>query len=76
MILTEKVTNLYEKVTKNDLLDTAMDLHNNEIGRMLFLNENSSKLIVFIQKMFKNAQKITSIDEIEDFHSVLIYISE
>ncbi len=76
IIWTEKVTNLYEKVTKNDLLDEAMDLHNNEIGRMLFLNENLSEKLILMQKMLKNAKKVTNIDEIESFHGVLIYISE
>ncbi len=28
----QKVTHLHEKLTKNEILDTAMDLHNNAVG--------------------------------------------
>ena len=38
VIWTKKVTDLYEKVTQNEFLDQLMDLHNNEIGRTLFLD--------------------------------------
>ena len=34
----QKVGDLYEKVTQNEILDQEMDLHNNTTGRILFLN--------------------------------------
>ena len=76
---TLKITNLYEIVTQNDILDQEMDLHNNEIGRRVFLKQNSSKreeIVSFLQKMSQNAKKITNIDEIEDHKDRLVYISE
>ena len=78
-IWTQKVVDFYEKVTKNDPLDTAMDLHNNAIGRNHFLacfSENSFNSIVFFKEMAQNAQKITKIEEIKNFSNTLVYISE
>jgi Domain of unknown function (DUF6973) len=74
----QKVTDLYEKVTRNELLDEAMDLHNNAIGRICFLNllaENEAKNIAFLEEMAKNAQKIASIDEIKKSNRQLVYLS-
>ena len=39
-----KVANLYEKVTNNDVLDEFMDLHNNQIGRKVFLEQKGAHL--------------------------------
>lgn len=75
----EKITVLYEKVTKNELLDQYMDLHNNELGRKWFLEnsfENECKLIDFVQKRLENAKKVTKIEEISHFDDTLIYISD
>ncbi|MBL4662570.1 MAG: hypothetical protein JKY22_03200 [Flavobacteriaceae bacterium] len=75
----EKITLLYEKVTKNDILDQQMDLHNNKLGRQWFkenMFENEAKTIDFIQKCLRKSKKITKIEEIESFENTLIYISE
>jgi hypothetical protein len=75
-IWTEKITNLYEKVTKNDRLDQDMDLQNNRLGIEWFnenLFENEAEIIDFLQKKLENAQKVTKIDETQNS---LIYISE
>ncbi|WP_100802637.1 hypothetical protein [Ulvibacter sp. MAR_2010_11] len=79
LIWAEKVTKLYEKVTKNDVLAQAMDLHNNEIGRMLFLNEKTSKIddfLSFLTEMMKKAVKIIKIEETNMYTKQLVYISE
>ena len=76
---TEKITVLYEKVTKNDILDQQMDLHNNDLGRMWFqanLFQNEAEMISFIQKKLENARKVTKIEEIAAAEKTLIYISE
>jgi len=75
IIWTQKITDLYEKATKNNPLDKAMDLHNNHIGRMLFLNENKAEIVFFLQKRLENARKITNIEEIDLYNDRLIYIS-
>lgn len=75
----EKITILYEKVTKNEILDQQMDLHNNDLGRRWFLEhlfQNEAEMINFIQKQLENAQKVTKIDETAHLEKTLIYISE
>ncbi|QNJ97417.1 hypothetical protein ALE3EI_0842 [Constantimarinum furrinae] len=74
----KKVTDLYEKVTKNDPLDQAMDLHNNNIGRVVFRSKtfkNDTEIINFLQNMAENAQKVSKMNEIEDSEENLIYIA-
>lgn len=79
VIWTQKVVDYYEKVSKNDLLDTAMDYHNNGIGRFHFLahfDEISFNSVDFFNEMAQNAQKITQIEEISNFKTTLVYISD
>lgn len=78
-IWTEKVTNLYEKVTKNDFLEKTMDLHNNAVGRILFLDifdDSEAEIIILLGKKTKNAHKIAKIEDVENFKSELVYILE
>ncbi len=79
IVFTQKVTNLYEKATKNDILDQAMDIHNNTIGRKLFLDfldKNDTEIVNLVQKRANIAQKVAEIEEIKKFQDELIYISE
>lgn len=74
----KKVTDLYEKVTNNDPLDQAMDLHNNNIGRVVFRSKtfkNDTEIINFLQNMAENAQKVSKMIEIKDSEENLIYIA-
>ena len=76
---TQKVVNYYEKVTKNDLLDMVMDIHNNDLGRNLFLanfERFSFNSVDFFKEMAQNAEKITKIEDIENIKTSLVYISE
>ena len=75
----KKITDLHEKLAPNATLETAMDMHNNEIGRILFISffdQNESKTIDFVQKRAKNAQKMTKIEDIKKCRNELVYISE
>lgn len=75
----QKLTKMYEKVTNNTILDETMDLHNNEVGRNLFLAQKELKeadLIEYLLKMIKKAIKIENIDAIENCSTQLVYISE
>ena len=75
----KKITDLHEKLAPNATLETAMDMHNNEIGRILFISffdQNESKIIDFVQKRAKNAQKMTKIEDIKKCRNELVYISE
>lgn len=74
----QKVTDLYEKVTKNDLLDQAMDLHNNAIGRMGFLNnlnKTEKEIIAFLQEKTQVAKKVANSNEMEKLKKELVYIA-
>jgi len=76
---TQKVVDYYEKVTKNEILDRAMDIHNNAIGRMLFLANidiKEQEIIKKIQILAEKASKVTKIEEIDQFESQLVYISD
>nr|WP_147278480.1 hypothetical protein [Marinirhabdus gelatinilytica] len=72
------MTDLYEKVTQNEPMDEAMDLHNNAVGRICFLNnldKNEEETINFLQKKAENAQKVVTIDEMKKLQKELVYIS-
>lgn len=76
---TQKVVDYYEKVTKNEILDRAMDIHNNAIGRILFLanfNVNEQEMIQKLQKLTELAIKVTKIEEIDHYENQLVYISD
>lgn len=75
----QKITDLYEKVTQNELLDEAMDLHNNTIGRICFLNflsQNEEETINYLQEKAKNAQKVNNLEDFIKFRTQLTYLSE
>lgn len=76
---TKKVTDLYEKVTKNDILDELMDLHNNAIGRKVFLDKkglNELEIVHLLQKMLPFAIKVNKKDDFDQLDDKLVYISE
>lgn len=75
----QKVTDLYENVTKNNELDEAMDLHNNAIGRISFLNfldKKEEELVGFLQNKSKNARKIKNLEEIESTTNQMVYLHD
>jgi hypothetical protein len=74
----KKVTDLYEKVTQNEKMDEAMDLHNNDLGRRWFplsIDKNEAEIVTFLQKKTENAQKINSLDEIMQHSKNLVYLT-
>lgn len=76
---TQKLTDLYEKVTQNKFLDEAMDLHNNTIGRICFLNlldQNEEEIVAFLQKKAENAQKVEKLDNFNKYQNQLVYLIE
>jgi len=77
IVWTEKVTNLYEKVTDNDEIEKAMDLHNNKVGLHLFLSvfdKKEEEIIVLLQKMIKNSRKVTSFEDLDIFNPGLVHL--
>ncbi len=73
----QKVTDLYEKVTQNDALDEAMDLHNNRLGRTWFqvnYDKSEAEFIDFLRKKTQKARKIQNLNEITNFPNDLVFI--
>lgn len=75
----QKFTDLYEKVTQNEILDEAMDLHNNAIGRICFLNflnQNEKEMSNFLQNKAENAKKAQDIEDLKKIRNQLVYLIE
>ncbi|RFN59116.1 DUF6973 domain-containing protein [Marixanthomonas ophiurae] len=75
----EKVTDLHEKLAPNSPLETAMDLHNNQMGRQFFeevLDVSEEEMISFLQKKAENAQKVVKTSEIEILKKELVFIKK
>ncbi|MCK0155883.1 hypothetical protein MWU65_01750 [Cellulophaga sp. F20128] len=73
----QKVTDLYERVTQNNLLDEQMDLQNNAVGRLYFLNfveKAESEMVHFIWNKSKVAEKIIKTEDIKSYPSNMVYI--
>lgn len=76
MSWSKKITDLHEKLAPNDELPGQMDLHNNRIGRELFLNsiETEDEVVQLLQQMTLEARQIGSIREIEEEKKNLVFI--
>lgn len=75
----QKVGDLYEKVTQNKPLDEAMDLHNNAVGRIYFLNlldKSEQEIINFAQDKTNYSQKVGKIEEMERFRNEMVYLED
>jgi hypothetical protein len=73
----QKLTDVYEKVTQNAVLDEAMDLHNNAVGRIYFLNlitHKDQEVVDYILKETKKAYKVASVEEIKPHKTHLVFI--
>ena len=75
----QKLTDLYEKVTQNEVLDEAMDLHNNTVGRICFFNvldKNEEEIVIFLKNKAKNAEKVKKLDDFKKHQNQLVYLIE
>jgi len=75
----ELITAKHEELSPNEPLDTAMDLHNNKVGRTIFHErnfENVDEIIESVKKELGNAKKVNNVSEIEKYIDTLIYIRE
>ncbi len=73
----QTVTDLYEKVTQNNKLDEQMDLQNNAVGRLYFLNyadKDEVEMVNFILKKSKVAEKISTENDIKKYPANMVYI--
>ena len=71
------MTNLYEKVTNNEEIEKAMDVHNNNVGLDLFLSvfgENEEEIVVLLQKMMKKSEKVTNLEDFARHGHALVHL--
>ncbi|MGB5463195.1 MAG: hypothetical protein WBM92_07510 [Aureibaculum sp.] len=76
-------TDWHEEFSPNKALARAMDLHNNEVGRCLFLDlyngQNklkSNHLLNYLQEKLNSSVKIKSEDDIKAYPKLLVYITD
>jgi hypothetical protein len=73
----QKVGDLYEKVTQNTPMEEEMDLHNNAVGIIYFLNllgKNEAEIIHYISIKMKSAQKVSKIEEMKSYRIEMVFI--
>ncbi len=72
----QKITDLHEDLSPNEELEREMDLHNNRIGREIFLKYPRG--IQEPEKFFKNlmaqAKQVKSLDQIKKTANQLVFI--
>ena len=75
----EKITDWHEEFSPNAPLEKEMDLHNNHIGRKLFIQENEEsveKFVEFLKERVENSQLIVSVEDIKEHSNSLVHIEE
>ena len=75
----KNVTDWHEKLFVNESLSREMDLHNNQIGRDLFLNNDkisSEELTNVLLKSLNSAVLVFSLKDISEATNVLVYLEE
>lgn len=74
----KRITDLHERLSPNNELAKIMDLHNNRIGRELFLNSFGKKEEVtsVLQQKTTEAVQVKSLAEIEEQKKNLVFIEK
>lgn len=76
---TKDVTDWHEELFVNDDLPRTMDLHNNEIGRVLFLSESEKSedcLIQLLLNLLNDSIKVVTVDEISKAVDQLVFLED
>ncbi len=77
---TKDITDWHEKFSKNNRVEMAMDLHNNRVGRILFLeNQDLSEhdLVSLLKKMADSSIKIQTEEEVTSAnHKTLVHLKD
>lgn len=78
MSWSKKITDLHERLAPNEDLAKMMDLHNNRIGRELFISSSGKEIeiIAVLQQMTEEAVQVKSLAEIEEEQSRLVFIEK
>lgn len=64
---TKKITELHELILPGNELANTMDLHNNEVGQFVFLQNKEiecENALALLLEMTRNSKKISSLDEL------------
>ena len=75
----ERITSLHERLMPNPPLQEAMDLHNNEAGRMFFShlqNASEEEIIQYLKDKAEGAVQIKSVAETQKLKGKLVFIEE
>ena len=75
----KKITDLHERLSPNDDLEKMMDLHNNKIGRELFVHSYTRKeedIVSILKQKTSEAVKVSSSAEIREEKNNLIFIEK
>jgi len=75
----ELITDKHEELSPNMPIDTQMDLHNNKIGRTLFLEvdfKNLEEISEKVKEKMTTAKQIATLKEIELYADEMVYISD
>lgn len=78
MTWSKKITDLHELLSPNTGLAKAMDLHNNRIGRELFLNsfDKEEDIASLLQQKTTEAIKVRTLSDLEEVREKLVFIEE
>lgn len=75
----QKITDWHEEFSPNEPLEKEMDLHNNHIGRKLFIQENEEsvdKFVEFLKGKVENSKFVSESEEIKMYSNELVYIAK
>jgi hypothetical protein len=74
---TKKFTDWHEDFSPNEELSRIMDLHNNYIGRELFLKTPKSthkQWVILMKEQLHKAVQIVSVEDVVNYPSQLVYL--
>lgn len=71
----KKITDLHEELFQNQDFDREMDLHNNAVGRTLFMEIKGPKkeLLRRLSLKIETAQSLSDVGSFRDYNSELVY---
>ncbi len=78
LLWTERITTWHESFSRNDPFSTAMDLHNNKVGRSYYSETtglSEVEMIEWVAGKAAIARAVTSVSEIDQYPNELVFIS-
>ena len=77
----KQITDLHEELAPNSYLEMQMDLHNNKVGRVIFIEhklyqESQETIISVLEERMNSAILIKSAAEVENYTNEFLYLEE